>query len=133
MNILSQRGKYRAREVFIPGGQPTLTYNPRKDLKLEDSLEDAKDNLCKLVMMTGSTKSGKTVLTNKVFPKTESIWFDGGSFSSESDFWLEINYQLNTYINESISEHKDKTSKLEAKGSIKSQLILFKTGGEISA
>ena len=133
MGIFSRKEKYRARQVFIPGGQPTLTYNPRKELGLEDSLEEAKDYLCKLVMMTGSTKSGKTVLTNKVFPKSESIWFDGGSFSSESDFWLEIVQQLDTYIDESVSESKDKTTQGGVKGSAEKQLLLFKMKGEASA
>lgn len=133
MGIFSQKEKYRARQVFIPGGQPTLTYNPRKELKLEESLEEAKDYLCKLVMMTGSTKSGKTVLTNKVFPKSDSIWFDGGSFSSENDFWIEIVQQLDTYIDESTSESKDKSSQGGVKGSAENQLLLFKTKGEASA
>lgn len=133
MGIFSKMEKYRARQVFIPGGQPTLTYNPRKTLKLEDSLEDAKDFLCKLVMMTGSTKSGKTVLTNKIFPKSETIWFDGGSFSSEHDFWLEIVQQLDTYVDETISESKDNTTQGGAKVGGEKQLLLFKLKGEASA
>jgi hypothetical protein len=132
MGIFSRKEKFRARQVFIPGGQPTLTYNPRKELKLEDSLEEAKDYLCKLVMMTGSTKSGKTVLTNKVFPKSESIWFDGGSFSSENDFWIEIVQQLDAYIDESISETKDKTTQGGVKGGAEKQLFLLKLQGEAS-
>jgi hypothetical protein len=133
MGIFKKKEKYRSRQVFIPGGQPTLTYNPRKDLKLEESLEDAKDYLCKLVMMTGSTKSGKTVLTNKIFPKSETVWFDGGSFSSEQDFWLEIVQQLDAYVDESISESNDKTTQGGVKAGAESQLVLFKIKGETSA
>jgi hypothetical protein len=110
-----------------------LTYNPRKDLNLEESLEEAKDYLCKLVMMTGSTKSGKTVLTNKIFPKSETVWFDGGSFSSEQDFWLEIVQQLDAYVDESVSESKDKTTQGGVKAGAESQLVLFKVKGETSA
>ncbi len=126
MGIFTKKEKYRAKQVFIPGGQPTFTYNPRVELKLEESLEESKDNLCKLVMMTGSTKSGKTVLTNKVFPRTQSIWFDGGAFSSEYDFWLEIAQQLDVYIDESTSESRDKTTQAVAKAGIEKQLVLFK-------
>jgi hypothetical protein len=133
MGIFKKKEKYRARQVFIPGGQPTLTYNPRKDLNLEESLEEAKDYLCKLVMMTGSTKSGKTVLTNKIFPKSETVWFDGGSFSSEQDFWLEIVQQLDAYVDESVSESKDKTTQGGVKAGAESQLVLFKVKGETSA
>ncbi len=133
MGIFNKKQKYRARQVFIPGGQPTLTYNPRKELDLETKLEDAKDFLCKLVMMTGSTKSGKTVLTNKIFPKSETIWFDGGSFSTEEDFWLEIVLQLDTYVDETITESKNKTSQGAVKAGADKQLVLFKLKGEASA
>ncbi|QCW99899.1 hypothetical protein FGM00_07220 [Aggregatimonas sangjinii] len=133
MRIFSKKQKYRARQVFIPGGQPTFTYNPRKNLKLEGSLEEAKDFLCKLVMMTGSTKSGKTVLTNKIFPKTETIWFDGGSFSSEQDFWLDIVGQLNVFVDKTKTQSKDSTTQGGIKGGAESQLLLFKLKGEASA
>ena len=71
---------YRTSKVFVPGGLPVLTYNPRNELKLEDSIKKAKDNLCKLMIVTGATKSGKTVLVKNVFPKQHSVWFDGGLF-----------------------------------------------------
>lgn len=130
MRMFGKKEKYRARQVFIPGGQPTFTYNPRKNLKLEDSLEEAKDYLCKLVMMTGSTKSGKTVLTNKVFPKSDTIWFDGGSFSTENDFWLEVVQQLDTYVDEAVIESKDKTTQGAVKAGLVNQLALFNFKGE---
>ncbi|WP_037373225.1 hypothetical protein [Salinimicrobium xinjiangense] len=130
MKIFNKKEKFRARQVFIPGGQPTLTYNPRKRLKLEETLEEANDFLCKLVMMTGSTKSGKTVLTNKVFPKSNTIWFDGGSFSTENDFWLEIVQQLDYYVDESESVSKDRTTQGAVKAGAEKQLLLFKVKGE---
>ena len=30
----------RVGEVFVPGGLPTVTYNPRSELKLEERLQD---------------------------------------------------------------------------------------------
>ena len=125
-----KKSYYSAREIFIPGGQPTLTYNPREDLKLEERLEDAKDHLCKLVMMTGSTKSGKTVLTNKVFPKSETVWFDGGSFSSEEDFWLDVVQQLDVYVDNNVSESRATDTQGGTKASLTKQLVLFKLEGE---
>lgn len=79
--------KYRASKVFVPGGMPEYTYIPRVERQLEERLSAAGDNLCKLVTVTGTTKSGKTVLTNKVFPRSENIWLDGGAVGSEEDFW----------------------------------------------
>lgn len=50
---------YRTSEVFVPGGMPILTYVPRSDIKLEERLQSAEENLCKLVTVIGATKSGK--------------------------------------------------------------------------
>ena len=66
---------------------PQLTYVPRSALHLEKRLAAVKDNLCKLVAVTGSTKSGKTVLTTKVFPRDQAIWIDAGSVKVEEDLW----------------------------------------------
>ena len=58
----------RMTQVFIPGGFPTITYIARKEKQLEERVSTAQDNLAKLVVITGATKSGKTVLVDKVFP-----------------------------------------------------------------
>ncbi len=129
MGIFSKKESYRTSKVFVPGGLPHLTYNPRKELNLEQSLKEAKDNLCKLVMMTGLTKSGKTVLTSNIFPKTECIWFDGGSFSSEDEFWVDIASQLNIFPDTSVTESSDESDTAEVKAGTSAQLVLFKVEG----
>ena len=57
----------RYEDIFVPGGFPKHTYNPRGELGLEQRLRESKNNLCKLVTITGQTKSGKTVLARKIF------------------------------------------------------------------
>lgn len=106
----------------MPGGLPMLTYNPRNELKLEDSIKKAKDNLCKLMIVTGATKSGKTVLVKKVFPKENSVWYDGGSFSNEDDFWTEIITQLDGFTDVSESNEVDIINRGKTKG--KAELTL---------
>ena len=69
----------RYQDIFVPGGFPRHTYNPRVDLQLEIKLAESKDNLCKLVTVTGQTKSGKTVLARRIFPPEETVWIDGGT------------------------------------------------------
>ncbi len=75
---------------------PVITYVPRTERDLENRLNSATDNLCKLVTLTGSTKSGKTVLANRIFPRSDgdSIWIDGGTVDSEDSFWREIHAQI---------------------------------------
>ena len=78
--------KLRANQVFVPGGMPQHTYVARTERELETKLRGVADNLCKLATLTGSTKSGKTVLANRVFPRTtgENIWIDGGTVKTEN-------------------------------------------------
>jgi len=113
---------YRTSKVFVPGGLPVLTYNPRKELKLEENIEKAKDNLCKLLIVTGATKSGKTVLVKNIFPKEKCVWFDGGSFSSEDDFWTDIITQLDGFPDISLTTENDSINRGRAKG--KAELTL---------
>ncbi|MCJ7448146.1 MAG: ATP-binding protein [Bacteroidales bacterium] len=113
---------YRTSKVFVPGGLPVLTYNPRKELKLEENIEKAKDNLCKLLIVTGATKSGKTVLVKSIFPKEKCVWFDGGSFSSEDDFWTDIITQLDGFPDISLTTENDSINRGRAKG--KAELTL---------
>lgn len=97
--IRSGMKKYRASKVFVPGGMPQHTYIERTGRHLEERLRQADDNLCKLLTLTGSTKSGKTVLANKIFPRTNdgSIWIDGGTISSEEDLWKSILSEIGGY------------------------------------
>ena len=84
---------YKLNHVFVPGGMPQYTYVSRSERQLEQQLRKANENLCKLVTLTGSTKSGKTVLANKIFPRMSeeiNIWIDGGSISVEDDLWSSI-------------------------------------------
>lgn len=85
---------YRTSQVFVPGGLPDFTYVDRNALGLEDRVRQASDNLCKLVTVTGATKSGKTVLVSKVFPRTECVWLDGGGVTDETDLWTTVLEEL---------------------------------------
>lgn len=89
--------KIRMRKVFVPGGQPEYTYVARTDLHLEPKIRAASDNLCKLVTVTGPTKCGKSVLTQKIYPRDQHVWIDGGSVDQEDDFWGQIVGQLDLF------------------------------------
>ena len=94
-------------QVFVPGGMPELTYVPRTERHLETNLAEVEDNLCKLVVVTGATKTGKTVLVRKVLSTGRSIvWIDGGLVTTEDGFWhdclraLEVDIVLETETTE---------------------------------
>jgi hypothetical protein len=119
-------------DVFVPGGFPPHTYNPRGSLGLEVKLGEVKENLCKLVTVTGHTKSGKTVLVRKVLPQTESIWIDGGAATREEDVWDLIAEQVGAYSDVETEESHEKSSEIEARGSAQANFIFAKGQGELA-
>jgi len=119
---------YRTNEVFVPGGMLTLTYVARSSRNLEEQLRAANDNLCKLVTVTGSTKSGKTVLTNRVFPRTSSVWVDGGTVKNEDDLWNFILEQIGGYNESSASRAAETASVFKGELGAGGQLPLILKG-----
>ena len=57
---------YRIAQVFVAGGQPSLTYveraAPEASQSLEERMRNCLDTGFKPLTVTGPTKSGKTVL-----------------------------------------------------------------------
>jgi hypothetical protein len=125
--------KHRTTEVFVPGGMPEHTYVPRSEHRLEERLNASKHNLCKLVTVTGTTKSGKTVLTRRVFPQQESVWVDGGSVGSEDDFWSYILNEIGGHTSTVSEEVRQSEHGLEGGVEGALQLPLFaKASGKFS-
>lgn len=108
----------KATEVFISGGLPTITYNPRVKLDLENKLIEYIDTGFKLISITGPTKSGKTVLCTKLIPQEKCVFLSGGTITSESDFWESV-------LNELDVELIDSTTTSES--------LMTEEGGEIEA
>ena len=101
-------------DVFISGGQPTVTYNPRKCLHLEDKLDEYLDKGYKILAITGPTKSGKTVLVRSKLDSEISCWIFGGQIENTNDFWEAIIERYEGYTDylktESDStEHRDES------------------------
>jgi hypothetical protein len=119
-------------DVFVPGGFPSHTYNPRQTLQLEDRLREVTKNLCKLATITGHTKSGKTVLARTILPREESLWIDGGVVSEEDDFWHVIIEQLELFPGSQVQSQKELSSSIGAKGSAAADFIVAKGSGEVS-
>ena len=117
----------RYHEVFVPGGFPRYTYNPRVGLQLEDRLSEVRRNLCKLVTITGQTKSGKTVLARKIIPQEESIWVDGGTVAEENDFWHVVIDGLSLF--QEVSDEAGTEAATSTSGKVSGGFKLFGWGG----
>lgn len=121
----------RYEDIFVPGGFPRHTYNPRIELRLEERLSESRNNLCKLVTVTGQTKSGKTVLARRVFPPEDAVWVDGGSVSTEEDFWVAVVEQLDLFQSSEKVSTSGVDAKLGAKGTVEANLLVAKGSGEV--
>ncbi|MBX3694457.1 MAG: ATP-binding protein [Steroidobacteraceae bacterium] len=120
----------RYQDIFVPGGFPRHTYNPRTELRLEKRLGEVTENLCKLVTVTGQTKSGKTVLTRRVLPPESAIWIDGGTVSEEDDFWQTILEQLDIFQTTERNEERSSTTGGEVKVGATGSIFVAKVEGE---
>ncbi len=118
--------KNRFSSIFIPGGMPTFTYNPRTELDLEGRLREAFLDDNKLITLTGLTKTGKTVLAKKIFPKSECIWFDGGMYNIESDFWEYFLEKLDLYNTKQEDKNDAIGSELAVSASVESPIPLLR-------
>lgn len=102
------------RDVFVPGGMPSYTYQGRDGLKLEATLRNAICRVRKFIAIAGPTKSGKTVLTRKVVPPNESIWIEGAHIESVDDFWNAILAGLGIVSPSGFSQQKTSENLIES-------------------
>ncbi|MBA4491408.1 hypothetical protein [Paracoccus sp. S1E-3] len=82
--------RYKAKEVFVAGGMPTITYVGRADLSLEKDLRSELREGYKVISVTGPTKSGKTVLTRHVLGRDKSITVNGGQVKDSAELWSDL-------------------------------------------
>jgi hypothetical protein len=98
--MTERRKTYDLSDVFVPGGLPTITYNPREGLKLEDKVRDYLAERRKILTLAGPTKSGKTVLLHSILPGTV-VWLSGGGIGSLAEFWELVGDKLGAPIERS--------------------------------
>lgn len=82
-------------EVFVAGGQPTITYVQREEEHVERSFARAVATPNQIVSLSGPTKTGKTVLCRRILGDRQYVWVDGGQVSSGEEFWSKVAGELN--------------------------------------
>jgi hypothetical protein len=80
----------KATHVFTPGAYPDYTYVERPEQQLERSLKDALDTPGQLVSLAGPSKSGKTVLVERVVGKDNLIPISGVGIQEPNDIWNKV-------------------------------------------
>jgi hypothetical protein len=80
----------RATEVFTPNDVPTVTYVERAEQKFEQRLREAFAIPKMIVSISGPSKTGKTVLVNKVVETENLIPVSGASIKTAEDLWQKV-------------------------------------------
>jgi hypothetical protein len=108
-------GKPHYSEVFVLGGLPTHTYYFRSDLVKEIERALSRNKAC---VLSGPTKSGKTVLLRKFVPKGNSFWVNGGEIRTELEFWDTLAAELH------VPKSNIRTNSYGYEGKVKSDIGL---------
>jgi len=83
-------------EVFVVGGVPSRTYNPRDSRRLVADLENIERSRHTLGALHGPTKCGKSVLLAKSV--RSAITIDGGALDSADALWRELASRLDVPV-----------------------------------
>lgn len=82
--------RLRITEVFTPGAFPSHTYVERAHKRYEERLHDAIETPGQVVSLSGPSKSGKTVLVERVVGVDNLITITGAGIDHPSDAWDRI-------------------------------------------
>ncbi len=77
----------KATQVFTPGSYPEVTYVQRVNERLAQSLKDALDTPGQIIALSGPSKSGKTVLVERVVGRENLITIPGAGITGPDDVW----------------------------------------------
>lgn len=74
-------------EIFKPNDTPTITYVDRSDLKLEENLSYGLKLKNMVISISGPSKTGKTVLVNKIVDYNLVIPIVGSGIKESGELW----------------------------------------------
>lgn len=77
-------------DVFVPGSYPQHTYVERAAQGLEETLRDSLATQGQIVSLSGPSKSGKTVLVERVVGRDLLIPLSGASLRRPEDVWNRV-------------------------------------------
>lgn len=113
--------------VFVPGGNPTITYNPRERLHLEQQVRDYLDERHRILSVSGPTKIGKSVLLRNIVK--DAIWLHGGNIDSLDAFWDQIIDDLDLYTDLTVNSLSQASASRGGKVNINAGLIQAEVNG----
>ncbi len=115
----------KAIDVFTPGTFPTHNYVERNQQGLEQMLRDGLDTPGQIVSLSGPSKSGKTVLVERVVSRDLLIPINGASVERAQDVWTKVLDWMDTPETILTSKSKSGTigTELSGKGTVGLPLV----------
>lgn len=109
----------RYQKVFKPGTYPELTYVVRQSKGTKYTYEERLQQSLKidgyLTYIVGPSKTGKTVLCERVIGRESMVSMSGNDFARTSDFWEMLGKKVGLSMNAEISEQQSDLSEIEQK------------------
>lgn len=121
----------RVYDVFTPAGVPTVTYVEREDQNLEQQLRSAIKTPGQIASLSGPSKSGKTVLINKVIPQDDLIAVSGAAIRTAEMLWERVLTWMGAPSESAVGA--DHTFGVEAGGSVGGKAGIVFASGETEA
>jgi hypothetical protein len=122
----------KATDVFTPNKVPTITYVQR-DEAAEQKTRNAFDIPNIVVSLSGPSKSGKTVLVNKVVEKDHLITVSGASIRQADDLWNKVLGWMDVPLVETKTSSNKVGAELKASASGEAGVIFAKAKAEGAA
>ena len=115
----------KAQDIFTPGAFPEYTYVERSQQGLETTLRDALSTPGQIVSLSGPSKSGKTVLVERVVGKELLIPISGASIRQPEDVWTRVFEWMNlpSSISSTQKSSTDKGLDITTSGSVGIPLV----------
>jgi hypothetical protein len=110
----------RATDVFTPSDYPLKTYVVRDDERLEQRLRDALSTPGEIISVSGPSKSGKTVLIQRVVGEDELIIVTGAGLESGAMLWDRVLNWMGVPTDETTSRASDLGGSISANAAGKS-------------
>jgi hypothetical protein len=122
----------KATDVFTPNKVPTITYVQR-DEAAEQKTRNAFDIPNIVVSLSGPSKSGKTVLVNKVVEKDHLITVSGASIRQADDLWNKVLGWMDVPLVDTKTSSNKVGAELKASASGEAGVIFAKAKAEGAA
>ena len=106
-------------DVFTPNDTPTFTYVDRSDLQLEKKLSDGLRLKNMVISISGPSKTGKTVLVNKIVDYNLVIPIVGSGLKESRELWDRVLQWMSvpSSYTESVSESQEVGANANVSGS----------------